>query len=118
MNKLFQLKRALTVFAILSFILIALFAALYILYPMFISNMDATAIGTALAMDFQIIGQAFVMPFAPTQAADFEAVFSGLGGNVPLVISVIIYVLSGLILILLALGIVYVSNKRKPAFIL
>ena len=116
MNKLFQLKRALLVFAILSFALIGLFAALYIMYPMFANHMDASVIGPALSADFTIVGQSFVMPFAPTQAAEFEAVFASLGGNAPLIISVVIYVLSGLILILLALGIVYVSNKRKPAF--
>lgn len=120
MNKISQLKRALTVFFIISLVLIGLFAALYIMYPMLYAAksgaLDASLISLQLSADFTILSQAFIMPFAVTQAPDFQALYSLVGGNIPLIISVIVYVLSGLILILLVLGIVFVSNKRKPSF--
>ena len=116
MNKHMKLKRALLVCFIVSLVLIAAFAAVYVLSPMILGEGNAELIGPQLELDAKMIGQAFVFPFDSTQAAEFVALYSQVGDNVALIISVCSYVLSGLMLILLVLGIVYVCNKKKPLF--
>ena len=117
MNKHSALRRTLLVFFIMSLSLILAFAATYVFYPFYVMG-SFDFVGTSLALDFKFISQAFIFPFDAAQAQEFITIYGALGDNIALIISVITYVVSGLILILLVLGIVYVINKKKPLFTL
>lgn len=117
MNKHSTLRRTLIVFFIVSLSLILAFGATYVFYPFYLLG-DFQLVGVSLGLDFTRITQAFLFPFDAAQAQDFIAIYSLLGDNVALIVSVVTYVVSGLLLILLVLGIVYVINKKKPLFIL
>lgn len=118
MNKHSALRRALLVFFIMSLSLIIVFGATYAFYPLYLYEGNWELMGIALGLDFSLISQAFVFPFDAAQAQDFIGIYSYLGDNVALIVSVVTYVVSGLLLILLVLGIVYVINKKKPLFVL
>ena len=118
MNKISKFRKTLLVFFIASLALIALFAALYVLEPMFVANNDPTAIGLNMGIGFRLVSQSFILPFDQTQASEFIGSYVGLGETIPLTLSIIVYVVSGLMLILLVLGIVFVNSKRKPLFTL
>ncbi len=118
MNKISKLRKTLLVFAIVSIALIAVFATLYILEPFFLANYDGSVIGPTLDLQFKLISQAFILPFNQAQAGELIGLYGMLGEGVPLTLSIIVYVLSGLMLILLVLAIVFVNSKRKPLFTL
>ena len=118
MNKNLKLKRALLVLFIVSLVLIAGFATLYVLEPFFIANNVGEAIGLRLKFDATVIGESFILPFDAKQAPNLVALYSNplFAQNLALTLSIVTYVLSGLILILLVLGIVTVCNRKKPLF--
>ena len=115
MNKHSALRRTLLVFFIMSLSLILAFAATYVFYPFYVLG-SFDLVGVKLGLDFQFISQAFLFPFDAARAQEFISLYKSLGDNIALIISVITYVVSGLFLILLVLGIVYVINKKKPLF--
>ena len=118
MNKISKLRKTLLVFAIISFALIAVFATLFILEPFFLANYDGAVIGPSLDFRFKLVSQSFVLPFNQAQAGELIGAYIGLGESIPLTLSIIVYVLSGVMLILLVLAIVFVNSKRKPLFTL
>ena len=63
MNKISKLRKTLLVFFIVSLSLIAAFAALYVLNPMFLNNNNPAMIGPTLDLGFRFISQSFVLPF-------------------------------------------------------
>ena len=117
MEKNSKLKRALLVFFILGLVFIAGFFGTYIAFP-FVgqTGADATVIGQLFETNFLLLQQAFILPFDATQAGALVSLYSQLGPNVALIISIVVYVVSGLTLILIVLGIVFVANKRKPLY--
>ena len=118
MNKISKFRKTLLVFFIVSLSLIAVFATLYVLEPMFLNNNNPAAIGPVLDLGFKYVSQSFILPFNQAQAGDFIGAYFVLGETIPLTLSIIVYVVSGLMLILLVLGIVFVNSKRKPLFTL
>lgn len=118
MNKISKLRKTLLVFFIVSLSLIAAFAALYVLNPMFLNNNNPAMIGPTLDLGFRFISQSFVLPFNQAQAGDFIGAYIALGETIPLTLSILVYVISGVMLILMVLGIVFVNSKRKPLYTL
>ena len=116
MNKHSHLKRSLIVMFIISLVFIVGFVATYIFLPVVASGNDFSTIRTVLEFDFNLIKQSFILPFDANKAAELTGAYNSLGPNVPLIISIVVYVVSGLTLILLVLGIVYACNKHKPLY--
>ncbi len=116
MEKNSKLKKSLIVLFILSLVFILGFAATYITSPLVFAEgapVTADAITVNLESGATLIGEAFVLPFPSYPGG---ALVSTYGKDLALVLSIVTYVVSGLILILIVLSIVFVCNKKKPLY--
>ena len=109
-----KLRRAVTVMFIISLALIALFAGSY-LFSLWAYNLNGGNFGAALFSDVKLLGQAFTYLFNPKGSTELLAFY---GSQVALVLSIVTYVVSGLILVLLILALVYILRKKKPLHLL
>ena len=117
MNKNLKLKKTLFVMFIISVALLVCFAAAYFFQPVHLFGQMEAGVAN-LKTNWQLISESFVFPFDANKSEFYTAFCNEIGANVALILSVVNYVLSGLTLIVIVLGIVYVINKKKPLFII
>ena len=122
MKKRSGLKRALLVLFILSLVSVVAFLVLFMLTPLTYPVEGAQDIGVFLGESHKIIGQAFVLPFGKENAVEMMTAYSAFIlpealESTTLMISVLVYVLTGLFAILLVLGLIFVITKKKAKFI-
>ena len=116
------LKRTLLVTAICSVVFMLAFVAMLVLMPVIMygaigSEMPQDAIGNSLTAIFKLLGAAFVIPFNETTAAEFAAASGFSEVSTVLTISIVTYVLAGLLFIGLVLSIVFVCVKKKGGYL-
>ena len=117
MNKNLKLKKTLFVMFIISVALLVCFAAAYFFQPVHLAGQMEAGVAN-LKTNWQLISESFIFPFDANKSAFYTEFCNRIGANVALILSVVNYVLSGLTLIVIVLGIVYVINKKKPLFII
>ena len=108
-----KFKRTLMVFFIVSIALIALFAASYVISPLALHPQSET-IPMAIKNDAKMVLQLYSYLFSPKSATQLTAQYAP---DVCLVLSIITYVISGLVVTLIILSCVYLSKKKKAFYI-
>lgn len=116
-QSLSKLKRALTVLFFVTVALLVAFVALYLLEPIVGHILGLSKFGDNVTVDFSTFTEAFIMPFArdPSAYSSLE-VFCSFFSMSALGMSIAIYVLSGIVFVLIVLGIVFTCSKHKGIY--